>query len=334
MRLISAMTDALNHYRRKCAAALIRIIPHPVRGTARNGWDTVVRTVQIYGEIDGEQRSASFAYYVLFSLFPLFALLLTVGSNFLNPQEIIGTIEGFLPIDAPQQKWIWDAVHHLETARGGVGTISVIVLLWSSLRFFQALVRGVNRAWHTIEIPWWQMPLKNLLMVGIISSALLAGLLAPALLQGVRNVLLAAESFIPMHFPQFNLHLFSSLLDLGRYAIGGVVLFISFSLLYKLSPARKVTFSQVWLPSLLVTLTLQICQVAFVNYLPRFVNYGIYGAVGGLMLLLLWVYVSGIIIIMGGCLCAAMARDNHASPSQPSTRNPQPASPTPSSSAD
>ena len=221
MRLISAMTDALNHYRRKCAAALIRIIPHPVRGTARNGWDTVVRTVQIYGEIDGEQRSASFAYYVLFSLFPLFALLLTVGSNFLNPQEIIGTIEGFLPIDAPQQKWIWDAVHHLETARGGVGTISVIVLLWSSLRFFQALVRGVNRAWHTIEIPWWQMPLKNLLMVGIISSALLAGLLAPALLQGVRNVLLAAESFIPMHFPQFNLHLFSSLLDLGRYAIGG-----------------------------------------------------------------------------------------------------------------
>jgi YihY family inner membrane protein len=106
-----------------------------------------------------------------------------------------------------------------------------------------------------------------------------------------------------------------------RGAIGGVVLFLSFILLYKLSPARRVTFSQVWLPSLLVTLTLQICQVAFVNYLPRFVNYGIYGAVGGLMLLLLWVYVSGIIIIMGGCLCAAMARDE------------DPEKPTPSNSA-
>jgi len=319
MRLIGGMTDALTHYRRKCAAAAIRLIPHPVRHATRNGWNTMARTIHIYGEIDGEQRAASFAYYVLFSLFPLFALLLTVGSNFLNPKEIIATIEGFLPIDAPQQKWIWEAVHHLETARSGVGTISVVVLLWSSLRFFQALVRGVNRAWHTVEIPWWQMPLKNLLMVAIISSALFAGLLAPALLQGARDVLLAAESFTQTHFPEFNLHLFSSLLDLSRYAIGGVVLFYSFSLLYKLSPARRVTFAQVWFPALLVTLALQVCQVAFVNYLPRFVNYGIYGAVGGLMLLLLWVYISGIIIIMGGCLCAAMARDDDGKKTTPSS---------------
>ena len=48
------------------------------------------------------------------------------------------------------------------------------------------------------------------------------------------------------------------------------------------------------------------CQIAFVNYLPHFVNYGIYGAVGGMMLLLLWVYFSGIIIILGACLCAAI----------------------------
>ena len=51
-----------------------------------------------------------------------------------------------------------------------------------------------------------------------------------------------------------------------------------------------------------------ICQIAFVNYLPNFVNYGIYGAVGGMMLLLLWVYFSGIIIILGACLCAAITR--------------------------
>ncbi len=312
MRLIAVMIDALNRYRRNGAAAIIRFIPHSMRRATRSGWDTIVRTVNIYVEIDGEQRAASFAYYVLFSLFPLFALLLTVGSNFLNPTEIIGTIEGFLPIDAPQQKWIWEAVNHLETARSGVGTISVLILLWSSLRFFQALVRGVNRAWHTVEIPWWQMPLKNLLMVLIISSALFAGLLAPALLQGVRDVLLAAETFIQVHFPHFNLHLFSSLLDLSRYVIGGAVLFCSFSLLYKFAPRRSVLFSQVWFPSLLVTVSLQVCQVAFVNYLPRFVNYGIYGAVGGLMLLLLWVYFSGIIIILGGCLCAALARDDEA----------------------
>ncbi len=77
-------------------------------------------------------------------------------------------------------------------------------------------------------------------------------------------------------------------------------------MLYKFAPRRRVLFRQVWLPALIVTIALMICQITFVNYLPHFVNYGIYGAVGGLMLLLLWVYFSGIIIILGACLCAAI----------------------------
>lgn len=303
------MLAGLRQYQRSLDAWIVRTVPASVRAFFRRGWEVIVRTVHIYGEIDGEQRAASFAYYVLFSLFPLFALILTVGSNFLNPQEIINSINSFLPLETDQQKFIWEAVHHLERERARVGTISVVILLWCSLRFFQALVRGVNRAWHTEEIPWWQMPLKNLLMIGVISSALFAGLLAPALLQGVRNTLLATEAWLRLHFPHFNLHLISTLIDLGRYAIGGAVLFYSFSLLYKLAPRKYIHFSQVWLPALLVTLALQLCQIGFVNYLPRFVNYGIYGTFGALMLLLLWVYFSGIIIILGGCLCAARAKE-------------------------
>lgn len=289
----------------------------------RTVWRTLVNTVHIYGEIDGEQRAASFAYYVLFSLVPLFALLLTVGSSFFSAQEITESIRGLLPIEASQQRFLWESVHNLERARGGVGIISVIFLLWCSLRFFQALVRGVNRAWHTVEIPWWQVPLKNLLMIGIVGSAIFLGLLTPALLQAARNVALAAETFLQTHFPHFNLHLFSGLLDLGRYALGGAVLFYSFSLLYMLAPRKRVYFKQVWIAALLVTVLLQICQIAFVGYLPRFVNYNpIYGTVGGLMLLLLWVYFSGIIIIFGGCLCAGLdqAREEN--------------SPTPTSSSD
>ena len=61
-------------------------------------------------------------------------------------------------------------------------------------------------------------------------------------------------------------------------------------MLYKLAPRRRVLFRQVWLPAFIVTFALMLCQIAFVNYLPHFINYGIYGAVGGMMLLLLWVY--------------------------------------------
>ncbi len=276
------------------------------RSRLRRTWRIVVHASNIYIEIDGEQRAAAFAYYVLFSLFPLFALLLTVGSSFFNSGQIIDTIKSFLPFSGPQQNFIWEAVHQLEVARGGIGVVSVIIFLWCSLGFFHALVHGVNRAWHTIEIPWWQAPLKNLLMILIVASALLAGVIAPAILQGLRNGLLAAESLLEKHFPNFDLHFVSGLLDLSRLALGVAVVFYSFSMLYKLAPRRRVLFRQVWLPALIVTIALMICQIAFVNYLPHFINYGIYGAVGGMMLLLLWVYFSGIIIILGACLCAAI----------------------------
>ncbi|HEY5743607.1 MAG TPA: YihY/virulence factor BrkB family protein [Terrimicrobiaceae bacterium] len=291
------------------------------RNPLHKTWRVLVQTTNIYIEIDGEQRAAAFGYYVLFSLFPLFALLLTVGSAFFGSVEIVSAIKGFLPIDDAQQRFIWEAVHQLESSRGGVGLISVFVLLWCSLRFFQGLVHGVNRAWHTVEIPWWQVPLKNLLMIAIIGSALFVGLITPAILQGVRNALIAAEVFLEARFPKFDLHLISGLLDLSRYALGVILLFYSFCMLYKFAPRRRVLFRQVWLPALIVTFAIMICQIAFVNYLPHFVNYGIYGAVGGMMLLLLWVYFSGIIIILGACLCAALEQCREtAQETTPATR--------------
>ena len=283
-------------------------IPAGIPSFFQSVWRVIVSTVRIYGDIDGEQRSASFAYYALVSLFPLFALMLTLGSLLFNSHEVFASIHRLFPIGETQQQLIWEMVQRLEENRGGVSLVSILILIWTSLRFFQALVRGVNRAWHTIEIPWWQLPLKNLLMIGVIGSALVIGLLAPVILQGVRDALLAAESFLHHYFPAFDLKLTTRLIDASRFALGSVILFYSFAMLYMLAPRRKVLFRHIWFPALLVTILLQLCQNAFVNYLPRFVNYNaIYGTVGGMMLLLLWVYVSGIVIMLGACLCPALA---------------------------
>jgi len=281
-------------------------------------WKVTAKTFRLYGEIDGEQRAASFAYYVLFSLFPMLTLMLTVGSHFLDGNEIVKAIDAVMPLEKSQQNVLWEMVTTLEASRRGVGLASAAILLWCSLRFFQALVRGVNRAWHTVEIPWWQMPLKNLAMLGIISSALFAGILIPAILQGLGQVLRYAGDFLQLHFPLADFHLASLLLDVSRYVLGGAVLFYSFTLLYKLAPRRKVYFRQVWFPALLVTVALQACQVVFVNIFPNFVNYGLYGAVGGMMLVLMWVYFSGIIIMLGGCLCAALDEGAAIEPAIPS----------------
>jgi len=286
-----------------------------IRECPRILWEAVCTFI----EIDGEQRAASFAYYALFSLVPLFAIILTVGSSFFEPQEVIHTVQRYFPLGGPEQAFVWQLVGSLEKSRGSVTAVSFAILMWCSLRFFQALVRGVNRAWHTVEIPWWQLPLKNLLMILVLASALLIGLIAPALLQAARKILIAFEDFVESQLPGVNLDLIAQLFDWGRYALAGGVLFYSFTLLYMLAPRRRVYFRQVWIPALVVTLALQTCQNAFVNYLPRFVNYNaIYGTVGVMMLLMLWVYISGVVIFLGACLCSAGAKihgDPNATPS-------------------
>jgi YihY family inner membrane protein len=269
----------------------------------------VWEAVKTFTEIDGEQRAASFAYYALFSLVPLFALMLTAGSSFFDSQDVIRTVERYFPMGEPQQAFLWQLVASLEKSRGSVTIVSFVILIWSSLRFFQALVRGVNRAWHMVEIPWWQLPLKNLLMIAVLGSAMLIGLLAPALLQGAKKIAVTFQDFLQSQIPALNLDRLVGFFELGRYALSGAVLFYSFTLLYMLAPRRRVFFRQVWIPALIVTLALQFCQNAFVNYLPRFVNYNaIYGTVGVMMLLMLWVYLTGVVIFLGACLCSASAK--------------------------
>lgn len=272
------------------------------------------RTIDIFIEIDTEQRSASFAYYALFSLVPMIALLLTVGSMFFSEAIVHQTIEEFVPIGTTQQEVLWTMVQDLQSARGSVSIISILILSWTSLRFFQALVRAVNRAWHTIEIPWWQMPLKNFAMIAVIGGGLLMGVLVPALIQGLVQILTNLEELVKQYIPAIS-HKpdWLLVLDASRYIVGGGVLFYTFAMLYMLAPRRKVWFRQVWMAALAVTVILQSVQIAFVNYLPRIVNYNVvYGSVGGLMLLLLWIYASGMIIIGGACFCAARTQINEA----------------------
>lgn len=268
------------------------------------------KAVELFGQIDAEQRAASFAYYALFSLVPMVALMLSVGSIFFSEEVVHRTIEEFVPIGSAQQDILWTMVRDLESARGGVSVVSLLVLGFTSLRFFQALVRAVNRAWHTVEIPWWQMPLKNLAMLGVFGGGLILGILVPAIIQSVVNALRGLETAISDYVPATGQLLdLLPILDLSRFLVGGGVLFYAFSMLYMLAPRRRVRFRQVWLPALGVTVAMQAVQIGFVTFLPRVVNYNVvYGSVGALMLLLLWIYVNGMIIIAGACFCAAKER--------------------------
>ncbi|MFZ4717610.1 MAG: YihY/virulence factor BrkB family protein [Chthoniobacterales bacterium] len=279
-----------------------------VKKGASYSWRLLRETVLIYGRISGGESAAAFAYYALFSLVPLVALMLTLGSYIFPADSVFETIHRFVPMGDDQQELLWSMVHGLEKARGGVSVVSILILTWASLRFFHSLVLSINHAWGTRRLPWWQMPVKNLVMIAAMGGALIVGTVVPAALQGIARLLHALEALIKLHFPLLDVGRLLALVDISRYVGGTLVLFYSFSALYMLAPRHRTRFSQIWPPALAVSMLLQVGQAFFVHLAPKLINYSaIYGAMGSMMFLLLWVYMAGVIIIGGGCLCAALA---------------------------
>ncbi len=264
------------------------------------------RAGQKFDETDGEQRAASFAYYAFFSMFPLILLLITIGTAFLGPQadastKIVAYVSTQIPLEEADMKTVISTINGVVQSRKSAGLIAFGVLAWTSLRFFQALVRGVNRAWGTKEYSWWRLPIKNLGMLAILASVLFLGILAPVVLKQI-------EDFYWVHSRQVGLD-FTFLwyvFEFAKLLLPLIILFLGMSLFFKYAPRRRTLFAEVWSAALFVTAALEILQRLFVLYTKNIGNFNaLYGTFGSVIALLLWIYLSGSIIILGGCISAA-----------------------------
>jgi YihY family inner membrane protein len=252
---------------------------------------------QRYGQIDGEQCAASFAYYAFFSLFPLILLLVVVGTFFVADRtqaarDVVRQVQEYVPLQAKDKAVLVDTIDHAIENGWRAGILGILALVWSALRFFQALVIGVNRAWGFKDYNWWKLPLKNLFMIGILISALLLGLLAPLIFNRLKTIFYLDINVIVGLLPAI---------------LPPAILFYGLLMFYKFAPRRSARFGQVWIAALLATLFLELGQNVFEWYLGAFTSFNaLYGVFGTIMGLLLWIYFSGVILLLGGCIAATI----------------------------
>lgn len=264
------------------------------------GRKALTLTVRRFNAIEGTQSAAAFAYYAFFSIFPLFVLFVTVAATVVDrdvaTRRVISYFETFAPVAPEMRRQVFDTISHLVKARAKFGAFATVVLFWGALQFFKALIRATNRAWGAPVHNWWRMPFKSLLLVGLMGSSLALGIGASIAKRAVRSSALYADSGVA----QINT-LFFSIVSLA-------ILFYSLAFFYKIAPRRTTPASDIWAAAAFSTMGLRALGVVFVFYLRHFsqVN-AIYGAFGGLMALLLWIYLSGCIIILGACFAAGMA---------------------------
>jgi YihY family inner membrane protein len=262
-------------------------------------WPNLLRAINRYGEVQGEQCAASFAYYAFFSLFPLILLLVAIGTLFVSDHEqaahrLVLQIEEYSPLQQHDREIVVNTIEGVIQHGWGAGIFGFLVLVWSSLRFFQALVIGVNRAWGFRDYDWWKLPLRNLLMIGILLSATILGVVAPLVFARVSHLLSWDVNWAA---------------DVSADVLPILVLFYGLTMFYKFAPRRSATVRQVWLGALFATAALKLGQSLFEIYLTQFMNFNaVYGVFGTIMALLFWIYLSGVIVIFGGCISATARR--------------------------
>jgi Ca2+-transporting ATPase len=251
------------------------------------------------------QLAAAFAHYAFFSLFPLIILVVTIASVFIDRDragtEIVAYVENYFPIGGEKQSYIFDTIKGVVKARGQAGIVAFVMLVWAAMQFFTTLICATNRAWGVEAYNWWRLPLKSLVLLAIMVSAVLIGVAVPVLAKMARDWFSPVKNFS------------SWVYALGNFFIPLLAVFLSLSLFYRLAPRRPTRFAEVWTAALCATALLQAAESLFVIYLKNFATLNaVYGAFGGIMALLLWIYLSGCIFIFGACLCAAQAEGRSA----------------------
>ena len=250
--------------------------------------------------------SAQLAYYFFFALFPALLLLIAMAS-YLPEQTLIDQVfksmGGFAPpaalaIITEQIKKITDA------KPGGLLTFGVMAAVWSCSSAMSAIINTLNAAYDIEEgRPWWKVQLTAILLtVGVAAFILISFTLV------IIGPTLATKLAVSLHLGGA----FEWTWKILQWPVVFGLVSAGMALVYYYAPDAEQDW--VWLtPGSVVATTLWlVASLAFKYYVVNITDYAAtYGAIGGVMILMLWFYISGTVILLGAEMNAEI---EHASP--------------------
>ena len=275
-------------------------------------WEVIRRTAREVVDDDCPGLAAQLADYFFLSLFPAVLFLLAVASFFSlhNFTDDVATVLG--PFVSPEVlQLILDQMRRLANAEsGGLLTFGVAGAIWSSSSALVSIVSSVNRAYDVDEIrPWWK--------VRLISIGLTIGL-AVLVLASI-SLILAGPTVATYLGRSVGLGVvFEWTWKIVQWPVALGMISLSFAIIYYVGPSKAQRWNWISPGSLLATIVWLLSSLAFKFYIANFTDYNAsYGAVGAVIVLLLWFYVSGLAILIGAEMNAEIehAREAKGPPS-------------------
>ncbi|MEA4908597.1 MAG: YihY/virulence factor BrkB family protein [Chloroflexi bacterium] len=266
--------------------------------------DIVRNTILSFSEARAPEAAASIAYYALFSLFPLILAFITIASFFLKGDEIRQTVLEFVTRALPiSQDFVISNINSILKERGTFSIVALVSLIWSATGVFNTLALNVERAWsdrgiHSIL----QRRLVALTMVGLLALLLVLSVFSTTLIH------LLPEVWIPM---VGNVAITESTFwKLTTMLLAPLFRFVMLFALYWGIPRDNVRRSAAFWSALFAMVAIELITYFFTWYLRSgLVRYElVYGSLGAIIALMLWIYLGSWILLFGAHLSATITR--------------------------
>ena len=281
-------------------------------------WGLVKEVAASWSDDYVPSMGAALAYYTMFSLAPLLLIVVSVSGLVFGEDAARGEIQAQLQ-DLMGERGA-GAVQSLlasvrEPSQGLTATaVGLVLLLVGATTVFAELQDALNRIWRlpgrTRKSGWLTLVRARLLAFGMILALgflLIVSLLTSALLAA------AGRRLDPV------LGGWQAALEVGN-AVGGFLLVaFMFGLIYKVMPRKPVRVTDVWLGALLAALLFTGGKYVIGAYIGRSDIASGFGAAGSLVVVLVWVYFSAQILLMGAEFTCVYARTFGSMASPPST---------------
>lgn len=261
------------------------------------GWRRVWQSIKDFLSHDPLTLAASTAFYSALSFAPIVVLSLWAASQ-LSPgaeEKLIDQLGVLLGSQVRQS-----AIAVMQNAQGSPfranlsGAISIVVLAISASTAFAQLQASINAVWGTAGLPtnaiwlWIRRRILSFGMLAAIGFLLMMTLVASS---GIGLILSRkSDGWLVIN----------ELITIGVFSLG-------FSLLFRYVPDARIAFRYTMIGGLLTAVLFELGKWALGAYLASTTSADAYGAASSLILLLIWVYYSSLIVLVGAALTRHLA---------------------------
>ena len=253
--------------------------------------------------------AAAISYYTFFSLPPLLFLLLLLLGTFIDPQDVQGAILQQIrdlmgPAGAEQVKIILAQADRSTNAFSVAAVVGFGVLIFGATTAFAELQASLNRTW-AVEPDPARGTIRNFLVKRVFSLGLvlvLAFLLLVSL--ALSAALLVFGNTVTRPLPG---ELSGPALQAVNQLISFGVITLLFAAMFKVIPDAEIAWRDVWTGALFTGVLFMVGKLLLGLYLGSADPGDVYGAAGSLAVIMIWVYYSSMIVLLGAEFTRAWA---------------------------